>query len=185
MKSSIFVLLILSFYMFTISLGSSKAQTQNTVGACSPAIAQTQGNVSVTCTMPDTRIRIAHYSGELSNKTYKEFRDFVEKNLGKVIYIEVYIGMETDIVKKDPTSHNITVSLYFQLDPNCGMSCGGQIFNIVGSESRDSISFAGGNHFIKGYFIPELIPGIHQGWFETSLEFVDKHKIIFSQNFVP
>src|SRR5215469_561010 len=73
-----------------ITATAVSAQTQSTLGPCSPAIAGVKGDVAVTCITGDQRIRIAKYEGQVDTDTGLSFATFVEANFGQIVHVAAY-----------------------------------------------------------------------------------------------
>ena len=86
-----------------MSDGTLAQLAQSTVGDCSPAVADTKGNVVINCTFGTSRIAIPQFKGDLLDKEqyknnehpllgYKvlgEIYNFVTKNLNSIVYMNI------------------------------------------------------------------------------------------------
>lgn len=184
---------IFGFWLAVTSLflGASQntlnGQTQTTYGPCSPAVANVRGNISITCTMPDRRIRIARYEGPISSVLeHQKFINFIKSNFDKVVYINVHVGVLDNVIQMpDPDEPRAVAKMRFAFNPQCGFSCGGQEYHILGPGAQSAITTTHAAYVVMGYFIPKNLQSAGQGWSDDTLEFVDRQKIIFSNNFIP
>ncbi|BAM92142.1 hypothetical protein S58_61680 [Bradyrhizobium oligotrophicum S58] len=78
--------------LVVVAFAPARAQEQKTLGACSPAIASVQGDVSVTCITGDRRIRIAKYLGEIDADKGLKLGSFLEANCGHIVHVHAWAG---------------------------------------------------------------------------------------------
>jgi hypothetical protein len=154
----------------------AEAQTQSSKGACSPNVAGSYNRVTVTCTLRNHRILIAKYEGEVTNESHDDFFNFLTNNDGVVVNLDLYLPDNQVETSEDRTS--ITFVSYC---PGTKEECGSWLLSF---SSDPSAYFANGAWYIKGFFIPTIVHGIHQGQIATDVEVIDRNRILFSDKYV-
>ena len=148
-------------------------QTQTTMGLCSPSIAKVNGNVSVTCVTSDRRIRIARFTEDLDIDRGKAFTKFVSNNLGKIIYLKTYTGMDSGLY-----------SSFLSVDDLCpnGTVCG-KINVFFNDFRKESTAFPyHGSWAFQGYYLVSG-GGYAMGSVEYALKPIDEQEIVMSPKY--
>jgi hypothetical protein len=168
--------------------GAAHAQTQSTLGPCSPAIAGVGRDVNVTCIQQNRRIRIARYAGRINSETGEKFVSFLRGNTGKLVYIDTSADMGADLYQH---FINNSVDSSFLVLPvrsqpvNCEtvFECPDQwtiFFNDPGKRTTAYVEH--GSWRFRGYYVVKE-GSYGQGTSELYMSPVDENSIIMSDKY--
>lgn len=123
--------------------------------------------------LPNKRIKIAKYVGSIDGENLDKFENFLENNDGKVVRID---ASAEKISRANMPPRSITLPI----DNRDG---GGHFFNVTGAQAREAMYYSFPSFHLRGYFIPNKIMGVHQGWVDTELKCLEEEKVTLSDKF--
>jgi hypothetical protein len=175
-------------FVYTVLAAShfALAQTQHTLGSCSPAIQGVTGNVSVTCITGDNRIRVAKFEENIDEDRGERFSDFVMKNLDKIVKIDIMTDMSEQLyIPQEKTVNGLTGgSIAVTSDPKCRdvVQCGGTIIYFNDFEKPTTVYPYHGNWKASGYYHVGC-GGFAMGQVEYCLRPIDDKEIAISSKY--
>lgn len=150
----------------------SYAQVESALGPCSQNVAGQGNSVTVTCTF-NNRIKIAKLSGYYRDEKFDDLVKFLQANDHKIVYLDILTENDFDKTTSPPS--------FTFLNRKGTNDEGGWLLNL---STPNAVRYLYGDNLIKGFFIPDNIEGLHQGFFEIYIELQDAHRVIYSNKFI-
>ena len=120
------------------------------------------------------------FAGTISGKNCTALKKFLSENRGKVVYLEIGIDNDPVILGK-ASEHGIYSHILTLQDFEDGTAIGGIEYALINDKATSAVGmYANGYHYIHGYYLPEILPGIHQGYLSGTLEHLPTNKVMLS-----
>jgi hypothetical protein len=165
-----------------IIVSQAHAQEQKTLGACSPAIADVHGNVSVTCMTGDRRIRIAKYVGSVDPDRGVALASFIEANCGQIIHLNAWTDGRSERYQQSERSKQTYNYISTDGAPSCIMTdCPGGLE--INFDRGEKAQWVHGNWNFEGYYLVHCGSTYTGGVQSIFLRRVDDKEVLLSDKY--